>query len=684
MTKVKSIIAFFIFLSGFLFIGESHTFFLENFQDKYVQVGYYLETGDSEVDMRNAILAKADEFGADVFAIHKDNNGAFQRKITIYGNAAVQEALLQDWGIQEGTVASFFSGKTTFIFKPFEQATEKELQNCWYIGRLQEELHPMLFPHMAEYSGNFRNSGSGETSRLVVAATWGMMGLAILLLTAYDTLYSKKELMIRVVFGASLKQLIVRKIVLDTAGLLLALLAAVLLLAPLTSITFRWPVSIASALLFFISNAIVLMLGMKLKERLQIKSVASMKQVLAFGLVFKGVITLIAIVILSLTLMLVVEGLKLYAQKDDYQGQADRVHIELAYPYPYEKMAFAEGYYEGKWPLDTSEQLMENFVRFSYRELDFALMHYYPLFEQTSPKWGDRYVMANVAGVERYKDWIPDWETIKQQEGNYILVPAGADVAEIREELLENTHLGLSDENLIGMFTYDKGLSVIAEGFADVELDYTFDIKNPVILLDAFDYGKLRNYTVSYELKEATEFGGMIARNMMYHAQFVNMVYDEDKLDVFAQLVAGEAIDADLLEFSVVSTQGWYEGLWALQNRSMLISSILTVLVLILTLQLSVLVLKIAYETNARELTIKKVMGYTLFERFKGFFIMPIVICGLAFSFSVLLNLWLGIGILSNLLWGSLIVLALDLCILVYCLRVNDRVQIQKVLKGGI
>lgn len=75
---------FFIFLSGFLFIGESYTFFLENFQDKYVQVGYYLETGDSEEEMRNTVLEKADEFNAKVFTISKKDGGAFSREITIY------------------------------------------------------------------------------------------------------------------------------------------------------------------------------------------------------------------------------------------------------------------------------------------------------------------------------------------------------------------------------------------------------------------------------------------------------------------------------------------------------------------------------------------------------------------------------------------------------------------------
>lgn len=68
MAKAKTIIVFFLFLAGFLFIGESYTFFLENFQDSYVQVGYYLETGDSEDEMCTEILDKANEYEAVFFS----------------------------------------------------------------------------------------------------------------------------------------------------------------------------------------------------------------------------------------------------------------------------------------------------------------------------------------------------------------------------------------------------------------------------------------------------------------------------------------------------------------------------------------------------------------------------------------------------------------------------------------
>ena len=684
MTKVKTIIAFFIFLSGFLFIGESYTFFLENFQDKYVQVGYYLETGDSEDEMRNTILEKADEFDVEVFTIHKEDGGAFSRKITIYGNESVQNTLKKDWGIERGTVSSFFSGKTTFIFKPFEEATEKELQNCWYIGQSSEYLHSMLFPDMVQYSGNFRNDPMPDVSENVVAAVWSVMILTIILLTYYDTIYSKKEQMVRIVLGSDANRLKIEKITSDTFGFSIATLAALILLSPFTNVLFRWNVSIIGFLALLVGNVMVITLGMLMGQHFQIKSVASTKKALHLSITIKGFVSILTVLALSVTLSLSIEGIKLYTQKDYYSSQTNRVHVDIAYPFDYEKMEFPNGEFENKIPLDTRDQLTDNFMRYSYSELDFSLMSFNS-FENVSPKWGDKYVFANLSGLKPYNEMIPDWETMNKKEGNYILISEDANQSEIVEEIMGVSNLlGLNEQNLEGVFTYKAGLSIIAEGHLDNEFDYSYHIKNPIILLDTYNYGALPMYPVRYQLKEAEDFEGFIANNLFYLSQFVTLENEQEKLAEFAQLISGEAINPSLIEFTIIDISDWYDGLWALQNRSLLIAVILTLLILILEVQISSLSLRIAYESNARELTIKKVMGYTLVERFKSFFLLTCGICGLSLVGALFFKVFLGIGILGNLAWGSIIVFLLDVSILVYLTRKNDNLQIQKVLKGGI
>lgn len=684
MTKSKTIIAFFLFLAVFLFIGESNTFFLENFQDSYVQVGYYLETGDSENEMRSEILKKSKEYNAQVFTISKEDGGAFSRKIIVYGNEAVQKNLKEDWGIEEGTISSFFSGKTTFIFKPFEEAGEKELQNCWYIGQSSEELYTMLFPGMVQYSGNFRNDPIQGVSEKVVAATWFVLIITILLLTYYDTVYSKKEQMVRMVLGADLIHMITHKIISDIVGFLIAALAAIILLLPFTNPLFRWNISLIGFLILLFCNGLVIVLGMGIGKHLQIKSITSSKKALNISIVIKGIISILTVLALSTTIYLSVEGIKLYKQKSYYSAKSNKVHIDIKYPYDYEKMEHATGYFEDKHPLDTWEQIKDNFMRYSYNELECSLVSYQS-FEKVSPKWGDKYVFANLSGLTQYSDEISEWDVFSQKEGNYILIPDNVNQSEIIKEIMETGNLlGLDEENLEGIFTYKEGLSVIAEGHLDGEFDYTYKVKDPIVFLDTYDYGALPTYPVSYELREADHPDGMIAHNFSYLMQFVTLENNQELIYDFGNQISGKAINPSLVEFTIINIGDWFKGLWSLQNRSMLIALILTLLILILEMQISSLSLRIAYETNAKELTIKKVMGYSIFERFKTFFLLTGVLCGISLAGALLCTIIFKIGAIGYIAWGSIIVFLLDIGILLYLTRKNDNLQIQRVLKGGI
>lgn len=684
MTKAKTIIAFFLFLAVFLFIGESYTFFLENFQDSYVQVGYYLETGDSEDEMRSEILKKSKEYNAQVFTISKEDGGAFSRKIIVYGSEAVQKILKEDWGIVEGTISSFFSGKTKFIFKPFEEAGEKELQNCWYIGQSSEDLYTMLFPGMVQYSGNFRNDPIHGVSEKVVAATWFVLIITTLFLTYYDTVYSKKEQIIKMVLGADSIHMLAHKVISDTVGFSISALVAILLLLPFTNPLFRWNISVIGFLILILSNGFVIALGMGVRKPLQIKFVASSKKALRISVIIKGLVAILTVLVLSVTIYLSVEGIKLYKQKNYYSRQSNMVHVDVTYPYDYEKMEFAIGHFESTPPLDIYEQVRDNFMRYSYNELRCSLVCY-ESFEKVCPKWGDRYIFANLSGLTQYSDMIPEWDVLCQMEGNYILIPDSANKSEIVEEIMEAGNLlGLDENNLNGVFTYKDGLSVIAEGHINNEIDYSYKIKNPVILLDTYNYGTLPVYPVSYRLKEADHPDGIIAHKFEYLMQFITLENNQEKIRDFANAISGEAINPSLVEFTVIDVGNWFNGLWSLQNRSLLIAVILTLLILILEVQISILSLRIAYETNARELTIKKVMGYSIFERFKSFFLLTGVLCGISLVGALLCTIIFKIGAIGYIAWGSIIVFLLDIGILLYLTRKNDNLQIQKVLKGGI
>lgn len=683
MRKSKYLIAFFLFLSAFLFIGESYTFFLENFQNKYTQVGYYLPTGKSEEKMNAQIREQAEAFDTTVFALDKENTGAFSRTIIIYGNEKVKNCLKEDWNIKEGTVKSFFSGTTTFFFEPFENADEKVMQNCWYLNQSPEDLYEMVYPGMVAYSGSFRNEPTTASSKIVVAGIWMIVLFCVVLLTLYDAAYGKKEQSIRIILGADNRSLWLHKIFSDFIGLSISAILAFLLLLPFTAPSFEPAVTVFCIFIVLAVNSVIIWCGMKWKKESPLKIQVS-DRVLKMGIGFKGLVAVLSVVVLSMTIGLSVEGLKLYSQRDYYDSQRTRWHVDIAYPYSYDKIEYSEEETKGKTLFDTLDQVADNFLRYSYQSLNCSLLYHHS-YKDVAPRYGEKYIYANLQGLEPYKDQIPNWNELGKTEGNYLLVSEKMKKDDVMRELLSFSNvLDLSEENISGVLNYEDGLSIVTEGRRDGEYDYSYRVKNPVIILDTYDYGKLPIYEVTYSLHEREEIGGIFFNQAPYFMQFISVEGDRQNIETFADFCAGEAINPKLMEFSMENIGDWFQGLWELQNRSLMIAIILTVLLLILEFQMTALILRISYDTQAKELTIKKTLGYSLFERYRGFFILSGVLCGVVLIFSLIVYLLTGIGMIQYMIYGSVTVWGVDLLVLIHLTHKYDHLEIQRVIKGGI
>lgn len=665
-----------------MFIGESYTFFLENFQDSYTQVGYYLPTGESEKEMNVHIREEAENFGTHVFAMDRFNNGAFNRTITIYGDEYIKEKLKEDWNIEEGIKKSFFSGTTKFYFEPFEKAKEKNLKNCWYTDKSNEELYDMVYPNMVKYSGSFRNYPSKYDSKITIVFAWFIVGISMLVLTLYDITYGKKEQNIRIILGADNRRLQFKKIILDIIGITISGVLSFILINIFTNPLFEIKVSLIFIIGILILNSILIFFGMRIKKNATLKLESSNK-VLAIGTVLKGVVQVLMVVIISITIGLIVEGIKLYSQRDFYDSKKDLVHVDIEYPYDYEKIEYIQGEND-ELLYDTNSQVSDNFLRYSYKKLSCSLIYHHS-YSDVSPKFGHKYVYANLKGIEEYRDEIYEFEELENNEGNYILISEDVDEGEVLNELLSFSNIThLSKQNLDGVFRYKKGLSIVTEGRRESEYDYSYKIKNPVIILDTFNYGKLLNYEVKYSPYKREKCRGVIYNDAPYLMQFVSVKNDRKLIENFGKEVEGEVIKSELLEYSVENIKDWYNGLWSLQNRSLLVALILTILFIILEFQISVLVLSILYETKAKELVLKKVLGYSTFERYRRFFILSLTLSGLSLGISIGIYFYMNLGIISNMIYGSIIVLVLDFLILTYLTKKYDRLEVQRVLKGGI
>jgi hypothetical protein len=684
LIRAKFIIAFFLFLSAFLFIGECYTFVLQGFMEHYRYVPYTLNYEEDPEELRALVLSESEKYALPMFSVRMERGGAFSNTITVYGDEDALEALNKDWGIETGVKSSFFSGKTTFICKPLSDAPTKQILNNSYYIATRDEIAPMLASYLGANTGGYNRNGMPDESRSIVLTVWCVVALVILLLSYYDTVYSRKEQIVKIVLGADARLLTLRKIVTDLCVYTAGALAAILLIRLFTNSFFRWEVSLASFVALLILDAGVLAFGMRTGDKLRIRAAVSAKKALTMSVAIKWFVALLTVIVLSLAIGLTVSGVQLYVQKDSYAEMKDVAHVSVNYPFDSEKMEMSEFWAGDNPPLATYEQITDNFLRYSYRSLNCSMMIYDASIAGMELQWTDKVLIANINGLTPYKSAFPNWDEMTSKEGCYLLVPEGLDPAQVKREF---TEIDFSDSREYSAFPYSENISVIAENHhPQLEYRYTFELKNPVILLDTVDYGAMPLYPPTYELQQQDEKYGFIGdpQNQNYLSQFSKMNNDPATIRSFAAELHSDIIDPALMEYEIIDVYDWFKELWALQNRSLLIAVILTLMALALEMQISAIVLRLEYEVNAQELTIKRVMGFSVFERYKNLFAITVIICAACFTGAVIVAAYFKIAIVSYLAYGSAAVLVIDLTMLSIMIKRNDRVQIQRVLKGGL
>ena len=318
----------------------------------------------------------------------------------------------------------------------------------------------MVYPGMVDYSGAFRNEPVSNTSKIVVGGIWLIVLLALLLLTTYDISYGRKEQSIRIILGADNKILKQKKIIFDLLGFSFSAILAFVTLLPFTTPEFELFTSLMCFVLILMANTVLLIWGMRIKQKAPFKKHLSNK-VLGFSMGLKGLTAILTVIVLSMTFGLSIEGIKLYSQKGYYEAQKNMVHADIAYPYDYDKMELFTGASEGRPPLNTKEQVQDNFLRYSYNKLDCSLLYSHS-YKKIAPRYGDKYIFANLQGLSSYKDFIPNWEELCANEGTYILLPEKYNVETVLNEFLSfGNILGISEKDITGIVTYKNGLSCL-------------------------------------------------------------------------------------------------------------------------------------------------------------------------------------------------------------------------------
>ncbi len=641
-----------------LSIGESHIFRLNNFYNEYANTTIYPQKGISDSEMILDVQNSAKRNNVDFFVFQNSPRNIFSSEFTIYGSQNAETSINERSDIYEKNYSSLFLGNINIEFESIDKLENfSNIQNYYLIGN-DEDIKQFKMELINKYAGNHPIKGSTDNEqRNMAISVWIILICMTAIFTFYDVISQKKEMMIKISFGERISVLVLKNIIVDSIVILSVFFTVFLILKKYTMVNYNLGISIIMlGIMLGVNSMIYLNLYfINLKEIFSNSFNAKKTLVLTYFLKFFSVI--LTVFIISSNLSVVFSALNLYKQKEFFKSHSDYYFIEFVHR-PVEN---SDGSTNSRFEDDAiiNEKFYKEFFN-TFKPLVHSGMSY-------SLSLGFEVIQVNSNSLEPLSKKIRELEKIDLNKPFYVLIPENKKNDSNVTTILETENI--YDESSI--IYYKENLELIKILKRDVYESHL--VKNPIVVLDN------SSGVVSSEF----ETSGGISNTLdttSYKNYLLETMYkiSEDDLNKF--IIENKLTDQIILKTNVYDN---YIYQWTIEKRLLYINSIFTVLVLILEFLIIYSLIRLTYNFNALELSVKKILGDSIIEKNKKIIISTILVTVFSTLLALLFSLSIGIGEFKSILIGGSIILIFELSTLVYCIAKVEKSKIPEILKGG-
>lgn len=529
----------------------------------------------------------ADTSGNTVIRIYTDDNGIIQ---------------LAEKHVYEGVYESFLTGKCSILIDGFAEIPDigatGEGTIVYLLGG-KEDVSWVKEELEMDHDISRLYVPNGINSVTMIITIWGIAFCLLILLTWYDIQFNKKKNLVCIVLGASSVRLAVRSIIEDAVAFGMIFAALYFVGRAFTEVTFGQNYVIAMFVVFMLINSLLYVLTARPDYKKVLLNAAINNKLMSGCFVIKTVISIAIIVLLSLNLEMLgdsyynlsfkntTDGLSSFsfagiiANSDDSlesskknQGyNTGRIFLDM---YAEDKVALATSM--GSWedddgnihPITAYNGICKDFIDvpeitdfIDSVQYDVYIFYKEGINAVVDPVFGtfDDYLMLNLTNLM--------YDTFGLSESEYTCT--------IQKYNSQGSamYFDFSDAG-----TYDKGFLIE---------------KNPVVTVINIKGGGI-NKNIINEVK--------------YSINYLDPLYDFSgmELDDVRQKY-------DLQSIDVISVTDYCANYFNLYMRKLIIDSILSALILFVELMMTILVIKLEYMIYAKELAIKKILGYSMLKK---------------------------------------------------------------------
>ncbi|WP_413405573.1 DUF1430 domain-containing protein [Paenibacillus amylolyticus] len=629
---------------------------MENFYTGYYSTTFFLPENTTQDKMITEIKEAAKKNGIEVFVYERQSASPLNSSYHIYGTENVEKKINENLNIYTQEYSSLFLGKVSFDFHDLNEL--KDISNVYdyYIMGDKDQADQFKIELIDKYAGNFPQEGFiYHNSEFMVLISWIVAIGIIIVLSFYDVLLQKKENVVRVTMGESIHRIYVKNISLDILAYVLSFLIAIVILNNFTFIFYKFTLALLLFGLLIVINSIIFLNLYSYRINETLKNSKQSRKILSLNYVLKSITAVLTILLISSNIAVIFESYEMYKQKPFFEKHENYFYTRIENKLEVTK----DGNITGN--TDEDSVIQEKFYRTFFKKADATLL------TDISGIVGKQAIYANKNTLAYLKEHIHSLTTDISSKQFYFIVPESYKSSET--DLLPNlTHaIEFYEGNNLETDKYD--VIYYKENVKLISID---DLKpfgsefllNPIILYNNISSDQLVGEIspripkldffndIMYRISD-NEFNDFITKNG-YSTQTVNKVNVLEKFNEY----------------------------WSVAKRLMYMNIIFTLLILALELIMIISIVKLEYQVNAIELSLKKVFGYTLFQKNKKIYLMTIITNSLTLLLAILVSFLASIGNPVHIAVGGCLIFLTEILVISYYVAKIERLNIQRVLKG--
>lgn len=620
------------------FIGETHVWYLSEFEVRYPSVTFYPQKGVSQERMLSDISQAAERENVTVFVVEHEIESYISQQINIYGTQGTEEFLKRDAEIKEGVSHSIFLGDSIVSFHDLKEIPDvSKVSDYQTIGDSKQVLK-FKRDLVNQYAGAFPEEGYQPFhSKLNIALAWSLAFALLLLLTLYHVGLMKKELLVRLVSGERISDFMLRQILCDLGFYLSVFVVAFLALRPLTNPFFELGVSLICITIFLILNSLAHTWMLSIDVKKDNTSYHSGKTFIAASYVYKGITMFVTVLVMSGSIALICDGIDCHKQKEFFQERKEDSYVMLS--------SFS----------DTDEKeakLRDKIYRECVRQNKTCMLVELLGFEHDD----DNYVYADRGSIPYLQQQIPELQDVDLSDAAYVIKPEDENLSGNEfDEAEELFRVYSQDEDApIRTITYQGKTEIISHKIQD---SVTSCLKeNPVIVLNNMEPGFVDGYLWTGTMVNLTD------------SEWENYLEKHGFTDEIAYRT---------------NVYENYLHSWRMLKWGMVLGIVLFAIMFVMECFILYTTLYYEYRLNAMELSLQKVLGFTIFQRHRKIGGLTIVSGAGGLAIAILIGIFLDIGNLTALLVAGFAIIAFELAFIVRYAYKMETINVQRVLKGG-